>query len=358
MSLSLRSLPCLFAASLGLAGSALAQGPVAYDSGQPGILSDTALVQPGAGSLGGQAFSGQAIQGTPAWYVLARPLTARSRCGSATIGGKDFYVIGGEIAGGGRADRVEIWDRQTDTWSQSHSVMPVPVSNVMGSCVFSGGLMYVFGGTDVANQPVDLVQVFDPFADSWTVHPTRLPRPMFGVGVSNIGGGEILVCGGADLNFYYDDSWLFETWSGTFQPGSPMAHADYLITITSTANFVDAKVYMTGFATSTFLQSFDLASGQFQTAASFRNDPVFGQDRAGCGMDNVGPRVFVYGGDWTGFRADCESYEIPSGQVVARPSLTLNVGRRSFAYGPLPCPGCYVSGGWNGTLLQHAEGAR
>ncbi|KAA3609012.1 MAG: hypothetical protein DWQ01_10540 [Planctomycetota bacterium] len=341
-----------------LAPAVAGQG-IPYDSTAPGLLSDYQLVSgsPGHGGLSG-SFGYQANGRAPAWYVLSTPISARSRPGSATIGGKDFYVIGGETPGGGRADFVEIWDRQTDTWSQSASRMPIPVSNIMGSCVFSGGQMYVFGGLDINGVVRDEIQVYDPTMDSWTVHPTRLPAPRYGVGVSNIYGGDILVCGGADSGFFYGDSYIFNNSTGTFSTGPAMADADYMITITNIPNSADGKVYMTGFATDTFLQVYDTATGTFSRGPSFRADPVNGQSRAGCGMDNVGARVFIYGGDWTGYRSDTEYYDVLSGQQKKTATLELNVGRRAFAYGPLPCPGCYASHGWNGNYLQHGEGAR
>lgn len=350
----------LTAALLAVLGPALpAQSRLPYDSTVPGLLTDASLTGTfgGAGQAGGQGF-GTHFAGPPAWIVIAQPSVARSRPGSATIGGKDFWIIGGETQGGGRAAFVEHWHRGTNTWTQSAVPMPVPVSNIMGSCVHDNGLFYVFGGFDANGLPVDTIQVYDPFNDTWSVHSSVLPRPLFGVGASALGNGKILVCGGADLGFVYGDAWVFDTTTGTFTTTGVMPQPDGYLTITHMPNPVDGKVYMTGFFTDTFLVIYDPATGTFQNGPSFLNDPTWGQSRAGCGLDSVGSKVFAYAGDWSNYRPDVESYDVLSGNQKGWPTLDMNQGRRTFAYGGLPCPACYASCGWAGQYLSHSEAAR
>ncbi len=350
----------LFAALLALAGPDLgAQVQMPYDSTVPGHLTDASLsgTSSGTGLASGQGFGTQ-YAGPPAWIVIAQPAVARSRPGSATLGGKDFWIIGGETSGGGRAAFVEQWHRGTDTWTQSSVPMPVPVSNIMGSCVHDNGLFYVFGGFDINWQPVDTIQIYDPATDTWSVHQTTLPRPMMGVGASNLGNGQILVCGGSDLAFVYGDAWIFDTTAGTFTTTGAMPQADTYLTITARPNSVDGKVYMTGYYTDTFLVIYDPTTGSFQNGPAFLNHPTNGQSRAGCGMDSVGSKVFAYAGDWFGYRADVESYDVLTGQQRGWPTLDMHQGRRAFAYGALPCPACYASCGWAGQYLAHSEAAR
>jgi len=236
--------------------------------------------------------------------------------------------------------------------------MPRPVSNIMGACVFDGGLVYVFGGLESGDVPVDAVQVYDPVADTWSIHPTPMPYARLGVGAANLGGGQILVCGGADLLYAHAESWIFDVATGTFTPGPTMVQADFNISITHEPNPVDGRVYRTGLFTDTWMQVYDTAP------ASFLAGPLFtiGQtsSRAGCGIVNVGGTVVIYGGDWLQYRSDVEVYTCASGATTCKllNGVFLNTPRRTFGYGATPCPGAFAGDGFNGTYLADVEGAR
>ncbi|KAA3612934.1 MAG: hypothetical protein DWQ01_04320 [Planctomycetota bacterium] len=324
-----------------------------YDATAPGILSDVQINQ-GQNNLQGQG--GRA--GGYAWYTLTTPNFQRSRCGGVTTGGKDFWVIGGETPTGLRVAQVEKWTRTLNTWTVSSSSMPSPVSNISGSVVHENGLFYVFGGLESGDVMIDWIQVYDPVADTWSVHPTPMPAARYGVGAANLGGGKILVCGGADLLFAYGDSWIFDVATGTFTAGPPMPVEDFNISITARPNPADGRVYLTGIRTDTYLQIYDPGTASFSIGPVFASGPT--SSRAGCGLINIDQHVIIYGGDWLNYRADVEIYDcgLGGGSCVPLVGLDMAEARRSFAYGDTPCPGALASNGFNGAYMQHAEGAR
>lgn len=344
--------PTLFFLALPVAAAA---GQVPYDSQQPGILSDVVIHGSSSGMSGNGGLLGPGRGWT--WHTLAAPSWKRSRCGAVSID-KDLLLIGGETPTGLRAAYVERWDRGTQTWSTSAVAMPRPVSNIMGSCVLDNGLVYVFGGLESGDVPVDTVQIYDPVADTWSVHPTPMPYARLGVGASSLGGGRILVCGGADLLYAYDDSWIFDVATGTFTPGPPMVQADFNISITHEPNPVDGRVYMTGLFTDTWMQVYDTATGAFLAGPLFTTGQT--SSRAGCGIINVGGHVIVYGGDWLNYRSDAEVFACGSGATTCKilQGVLMNTPRRTFGYASTPCPGAFAGDGFNGTYLADVEGAR
>lgn len=341
----LRCLGVAIAAGSLLASSS-APAQVSYNSSDPGILSDAALTGPYSRGRGTRGFG---------WIEIATPAFARSRCGGGVIGTKDFWVFGGETSTGLRIGTVETWNRQTNTWSQSATVMRRPVSNIMGSVAFVNGLFYVFGGLESGDVPISEIQVYNPTTDTWSVHPTRLPAPRYGVGAAEIGGGRVLVCGGADLLFFYGQSYIFDTVTGSLTAGPPMAAPDFNISITREPNQFDGKVYLTGLATDTYMQVYDVATNTFAIGPVFANN----RSRAGCGLVNLGKLVLAYAGDWLNYRDDTEMYDVVSmGASQLVPNFFMVRSRRTFAYGDTPCPGLLGAGGFNGAYMQHAEGAR
>lgn len=344
----------VFLALGGLAAAAPA-AQLPYDASEPGILTDANLA-PQDDGLGRSQRNGPGSRGRQ-WEALAAPTYARSRCGGGTEGlstVKDFWVIGGETSTGRRIARVERWHRLTNTWSTSASLMPRPVSNISGSAAFVNGLFYVFGGLESGDVPVAEIQVYDTVSDTWAVHATRLPVARFGMGAAHIGGGQVLVCGGADLLYYYGDSWIFDTTTGALNPGPAMAAPDFNMSVTAEANPFDSRVYMTGIATNTYMQTFDVVTRTFAVGPSF----VGGGARAGCGLVNIGAKVIAYAGDWLGYRDDTEVYDASTGGSSIVPLLAMIHGRRSCAYGSTICPGILAVDGFSGAYMAHAEGVR
>lgn len=298
---------------------------------------------------------GEALQ-TPAysWVGLSSNFYNRSRPGGNFVG-TNYYLIGGELSAGtwgiNRADTVEIFNGITGTWSSSSSLMPVPVSNIMGSTAAQGGKIYVFGGYDAGAGYSSLIQIYDTTTDSWSTSSATMPMGgIYGCLAVNIGQGQIFVCGGRDaFGTTYSDAYIFDTATETFFAVAPMPSARYHLT----GDFNGRQVMAcAGFGTGTVLESYDLASGTWTT------HPAIPVDRAGCGVIAVGPWCVMFGGDWGGYRNDASAFNMITGTynaAVAASLGTMPVGKRAFAYGDFQSPArtAFVGmDGWAGAFLD------
>lgn len=99
------------------------------------------------------------------WEERKPMLTARSEIGAALIDGK-IYVVGG-LDGYGRTLRsMEIYDIETDTWSNGPSM---PEARHHPAVTTDGEKLYVVGGLMGINfRPVDTAYVFDPATSRWS----------------------------------------------------------------------------------------------------------------------------------------------------------------------------------------------
>ncbi|NQU50567.1 MAG: hypothetical protein HQ519_18105 [Planctomycetes bacterium] len=279
------------------------------------------------------------------WFSLTENFWNRSRPGGVFVD-TNFYLIGGEldrnVHGVSRAKTAEIFDGTTGTWSTSMVEMTVGVSNIMGSVAAVGDRIYVFGGYSGLPEHVDKIQVYDISADQWGVHTTLMPEALYGCLALNVGGGKIFVCGGTTANGATNSAYVFDAFTGTITPASPMPTARGLVTGDNTAN----TVYVAGgYGTGTTLEAYDLATDTWSTLPSIPND------RAGCGVMAVAQYVVFYGGDWTLFRNDVDVYDSLNNSYdpgIAAALGTMPVGKRAFAYGDYQVPGVRALVGFDG----------
>lgn len=287
------------------------------------------------------------------WALLNSFTTPRSRPGGEWLNGK-FYLIGGETTGGGRADRVEIFDPVTASWSASLSSMPIPVSNIMGATAFAGPAVFVFGGWDFSNVARDEVQIYNTQTDTWSISPHRIPiSGRYGMLAENIGNGVIFACGGYNGSSSFGDSFRFHPNTG-FSTDTPMPTPRYHLT--GTVSPIDGRVYaVAGFGSGAAFAAYDPATSAWSTL------PNIPTDRAGCGVIAHGPYVLLFGGNWNAYYNTTELYNIQTGAwVTPSPLPTMNLGRRSFAYGKYESPqgafvAAFAAGGWRGSFMSDVE---
>ncbi|HEV2978040.1 MAG TPA: kelch repeat-containing protein [Casimicrobiaceae bacterium] len=151
------------------------------------------------------------------WRALAPMPTARGGGVAAVVGGK-FYVIGGagptpEASAPTIRPRqpqrslgaVEEYDPRSNTW-RARSPLPTPC-NHMGSEALNGKI-YVIGGrlsgAFIIGLPgnINLVQAYDPAADSW-VTKTPMPTARSGLNTASLNG--IIYAAGGEVQ---DDKYL------------------------------------------------------------------------------------------------------------------------------------------------------
>ncbi len=151
---------------------------------------------------------------TDAWRTLAPMPTKRGAAGAAAAGGK-LYVIGGAGPVPGASDpairpgqpqrslnTVEEYDPATNRW-RTRSPMPTARNHMGAEAV--GDKVYVIGGrlggAFIIAMPgnTDLVQEYDPAADSWT---TKAPMPTARSGLNSAVLNGIIYAAGGEVQTY------------------------------------------------------------------------------------------------------------------------------------------------------------
>jgi N-acetylneuraminic acid mutarotase len=125
------------------------------------------------------------------WETLQPKPAAVADVQAAVVGGL-IYVPGGRLTGGEMTNVLEIYDPQTDLWTQGAS-LPAPLSGY--ALATYEGKIYLFGGWD-GKAYLDSVFIYDPAQDGWTAGtPMLSARAFTGAAVA---GDKIHVFGGTN----------------------------------------------------------------------------------------------------------------------------------------------------------------
>ena len=103
---------------------------------------------------------------TGLWSTLAPMPTARRYHRCTTIGSK-IFVIGGRDSNQKPLDSMEVYDYNTGLWS---TLAPMSAHRYYHSCTASGSKIFVVGGQD-SNTVLDSVEVYDYCTDLWSTMP-------------------------------------------------------------------------------------------------------------------------------------------------------------------------------------------
>jgi Uncharacterized protein conserved in bacteria len=102
-------------------------------------------------------------------------------CGSTVLNDR-IYVIGGTDHDGNILADVYEYDPASDAVTQKAS-MNVARENL--ACAELGGKIYCFGGDD-GSTPLDVIEVYDPSTNTWSIADTKLPTALTGLRASKI----------------------------------------------------------------------------------------------------------------------------------------------------------------------------
>lgn len=147
--------------------------------------------------------------GEDSWKALAPMPTARMAAAAAEVDGKIYVVGGASVHPGAKlvslGPRVphrslntnEVYDPATNKW-QTRMPMPTPRNHAAVGVV--EGKIYVIGGRLAsayvsAGSNADVVEVYDPAADTWGAAGLRMPTARSGMGYATFG-NRILIVGG------------------------------------------------------------------------------------------------------------------------------------------------------------------
>jgi N-acetylneuraminic acid mutarotase len=171
------------------------------------------------------------------WMLKTDMPTARFIAGSAVVDGK-IYVVGGAPRSGGITNIVEEYDPAADTWTRRAN-MPTSRQGVCAAAV--DGIVYAIGGNGGAHNNVNFatVEAYDPTTDTWT-KKTDMPTPRTLMAVVTAD-GKIYVMGGDEQT----DPLPFEVYdpaTDTWTRKADMPTARFALA----ADVVDGKIYVFG----------------------------------------------------------------------------------------------------------------
>jgi N-acetylneuraminic acid mutarotase len=144
--------------------------------------------------------------GSDTWTTRTPSTTARSYAAAGSISGK-IYLAGGCIGsdcGPGLTNLLEEYDPQADSWTTKQ---PMPSSRTLMVAGVIGNKFYVAGGTPcgpcAALTPTGELDAYDPVSNTWQ-SLTPMPKPVHQASAA-IDAGKLYVIGGDD---YFDGSGL------------------------------------------------------------------------------------------------------------------------------------------------------
>jgi Kelch motif len=266
------------------------------------------------------------------WQHLADAPTARTEVAAAAAGGR-IAVVGGYLADGATAARVELFDPATGRWDQGpdlpvavnhamaatvsdsvyvfggyllagdqpsvgayrlepggwRAVAAMPEARAAGTAVAIGGSVYIAGGIMPGRRLAESMLVYDPAADRWSTAPGP-PTPREHLGGAGFGGLVYTVGGRAEG---VGNLGAFEAYDpGTRQwqrlPDLPTRRGGLAATATCSGNIVAIG----GEAAETFaeVESYDVPAGVW------RRLPDLPTPRHGLGVVAIGTIVYTLSG--------------------------------------------------------------
>jgi N-acetylneuraminic acid mutarotase len=175
------------------------------------------------------------------WTLGKEMLTNRTEITAAVLNDKVYVIAGADYRADGAVDTVEIYDPNTDEWTNG---APLPYVLDHAPSVVYDGKIYVVGGFLENKITTDKVLIYDPSTNEWS-EGTPLPEPR-AAHVSEVVNGTIYAISGLDLdhnptstNFAYNienDTWV--TKNPMPFPNGPKHHA--------ASAEVDGQIYVLG----------------------------------------------------------------------------------------------------------------
>jgi subtilisin family serine protease len=295
-------------------------------------------------ATGGGMSTTATVSAPGTWSPIAAYPVPVSDNSAAASGGK-AYSVGGPT-GSGNEKKAFVYDPDTNAWN---ALPDMPHGRSKPQAVFSGGLLYVFGGWDSGGTPIGAVDVFDPGTNSWSTLSATNPKPRSAAGVA-VAGGKVYLAGGCtDAGCTTSqDLVVFDPATGTFSAGAPYPHNVAWMTcggISDTvycAGGVDANAFTDGF-------SYVPASDTWAPIAAMPVDLWGSQDSAASGL-----LVLTGGitGNSTALTNRSIAYDPASNMWSDLPAAGLPRARGAGACGH------YKIGGWSAPFTPAPEAER
>jgi N-acetylneuraminic acid mutarotase len=229
------------------------------------------------------------------WITGANMPTPRSEATSALLKDK-IYVIGGLDRNNQPLDNMEVYDIKLDSWN---SVASLPLALDHADATVYNEKIYLVGGRGFNDTISNKLYIYDPVSNKWE-EGKSMPTARYGL-TANFVNGTLYVIGGKntklmgfahenlDLNEAYDPK--NNTWSSKAPMPTPRHHL--------TSAVVDGKIYAIG-GRHTGIQQVQLNNNEMYDPVndSWTPKAPMPSERSGIGSARAsGGSIYVFGGE-------------------------------------------------------------
>jgi len=293
---------------------------------------DTDVEGPGSGNAGAVVLSAD-------WRNLAPMNTGRSRFALVAANDGQLFAIGGET-NGGVVGSIERYNPGTDQWTILTSSKRTRVSNISAALV--GDEIYVPGGRTAEGKATAVVEVFDLDSQVWSeVKP--LPRPVYTYALA-VYKNKIYLFGGRNDRGYANSTFIYDPQQDEWGQGREMpTQRAYAAAAT-----LGSRIFVVGGYDGQNEQSTCEAYSPEEDIWETCEPLTLG--RGGLGLVSVANRLYAVGGGWSDYLGFSEKYDPSANQwspfetPVSRRWHNLSVASTASKF--------FIAGGWNGEYLN------
>jgi DNA-binding CsgD family transcriptional regulator/N-acetylneuraminic acid mutarotase len=276
------------------------------------------------------------------WAFQAPMPTHRAGLGLVAFG-EQLFAIGGIRENSGATRLVEIYDPNTDTWTEGTS-KPTAIGNVSGAVL--GDKIYVPGGCTNDRQAIDALEIYDPKTDAWT-QGEPLPEPRCGYGLVALE-DKLYLFGGWNGQAFEDTVFVFSARENEWAVmDSRMPEAKGYVG----AAVLEETIYVVGGydGRNEFNQTYVFVP---ETGEWLEKSPMK-EKRGGLGLVSAANQLYAIGGGWQRPLTTSEKYDPTTNTWTTFEAPFADLWRNSGLV--VVGTKIYAVGGWNGTEGKYMD---
>ena len=281
--------------------------------------------------------------------ITSGPFLARSGMSASIVSGK-IYMIGGVIDSMRRgqsdtffyAKDLSVFDPSTNTWTVPSTTGTFTKRSYHTACVIDGKI-YLIGGVDPHNAPMNSIQIFNTSTNSWET-PLTTETFIGGSGrTSSVVHRKIYTIGGFSSRNRID---VFDPSANTWNTLNATGNTTGIFTprYATTSCVIDDKIYVMGGYDTSYLNTFEV----FDPATNIWSTPItMGKftPRAWLSSSLVNGSIYVIGGSNEG--------GVMNTNEVFTPTLNTQYGKSpDIEIFPNPTDGIIAVYGMSNTILN------
>jgi DNA-binding CsgD family transcriptional regulator/N-acetylneuraminic acid mutarotase len=279
---------------------------------------------------------------TSRWYTRAQLPTSRAHLAVAAYGNL-VYAIGG-ASNDGIVGKVEVYDPQTDSWS-NRTPKPIPVGFASAGVIEDK--IYVPGGIGAERQIQDELEIYDPRRDAWE-RGASMPEALASYGLAALG-GKLYLFGGWNGQAYVSSVYRYDPDADRWETLPPMDQPRGFLGAVAVGDRIYVVGGYDGVTEFSSCDVYDPANGTWERRAPMT------MRRGGFAVIATahGQYLYAIGGTMTGYLTFNERYD-PRIDTWTRIETPVVVQWQGLGLA-FVSPYIYAIGGWNGATLSVNE---